>query len=527
MGKIFQTIINDFSGGIVNDPRDTAEGVASMVTNFDILTDQHRMLPYRDSEDGGPTSVSDDKVNFCIGLWTATNPDQWRIFALGVTTAGGGIAEVAMKLVETTGGGNGDLADNTWLAPAANASGSGTMSPNFFVYYHRTGKIYVARAGTIAAFTPDNSTAWDDAAFSAAFTEIGQGLVHSKDNILYLPRFNDVGGANAKSFITSYNGTSATAAALTLPDHLIPVTICEYGNYIAIGCAPASGIGNSVVYLWDRDSSLATLSESIDWGEGRIRVLEEVDGLLLGISMIGGVGGATLTTFNDQIIFRYLSGNKAIKFKTLRGSTSSQLPIAKQKIHNRLYFMMSITIHGALREGVWSIGRSAPDGPISLVHERTPNNNTALSSGTLNNFFVIGDYMFISYISSSTYGLSKTNDQSSFTATSIYESKILNGGDSSVTKKLLGVTVMTQPLPAAGQVVLSYKIDENISGSTFTTIFTNTTDDSISRTAVNIESSGANLPEYKELVLRIASTGGAVVTGLKLQYEIISKDLLD
>ncbi|GAH30408.1 unnamed protein product, partial [marine sediment metagenome] len=89
--------------------------------------------------------------------------------------------------------------------------------------------------------------------------------------------------------------------------HLYITSICEFGNYLAIGAAPLSGLGGSVVYLWDRDSSLTTLSEIIDFGEGNLRVLEEIDGVLIGISSVGG----TSDRFDDKAVFRLVSGNKA------------------------------------------------------------------------------------------------------------------------------------------------------------------------------------------------------------------------
>jgi len=293
-------------------------------------------------------------------------------------------------------------------------------------------------------------------------------------------------------------------------------SICEYGNYLAIACSPLDNVGKSVVYLWDRDASLTTLSESVDWGDGSIKILEEIDGFLVGISIIGG----TSTTFNDRIVFRYLSGNLAIKFKEVTGTTSTSLLLAKQKINNRLYFMMKISLNGAVRAGVWSIGKSSSG--FVLAEERTHINDTVLTNGVLSNFFIVGDFTFISYVGEdSNYALSKTNDASSYTATSIRETNIFNGGDISAKKRLIGVTVMTEALPTAGQVVLKYKKDEDTS---YTTIFTEATDNSISHSAVNIESSGAFLPEYKEIQFRIESTGGAVITGLKFKYELLDKD---
>ena len=91
-----------------------------------------------------------------------------------------------------------------------------------------------------------------------------------------------------------------------------------------------------------------------------------------------------------------------------------------------------------------------------------------------------------------------------------------------MTKKLLGITVMTSPLPTVGTVILSYRKDED---SGFTEIFTNSTDDSIRHSAITIESSGATLPQYKEIQFRIESTGGAEITGFKFRSEEIPDDI--
>lgn len=511
MSKFISKIIDKWDGGIVNDPRNPAENVCRVVSNFNIFENPYKMVPYRDSEDGDSGASTSQKQNFCIALRSG-----YQIFALGVKS-GTGIAEVLMKALTT--GASTDLDDNGWSTPTNNQSASGATSFNLFIPYKNktTGKdfIFGATGGTsIWAFDPTSVGVWNDTALSLTYTNIAQGLVHSRDDILYIPYDNKIAKKNGGTLATD----NWTAAALTLPTNLYITSIAEYGNYLAIACAPLSGFGSSIVYLWDRDASLATLSESIDWGNGILKVLEVIDGVLIGISMIGG----TFTTFNDRIIFRYLSGNQAVKFQEITGSTSSILLQTKQKINSRLYFMMKISLNGATRAGVWSVGRT-PNSPFTIVHERSHINDTALVNGVLKNFFIVDDYTFISYVDeSSNYALSKTNDASSYSATSVRETQIFNGGDSSVKKRLVGVTVMTDYLPAAGQVVLKYKKDEETS---YTTIFTEATDNSISHSATKIESSGAILPEFKEICFRIESTGGAVITGLKFKAELLDKDI--
>ena len=489
---------------MVNDPRDPRENTCRVVTNFDVLTDPYRMVPYRSSEAGDSAPTTSVKRNFAIGLWTPSTPDEYRLFALGKQAASPTRAEILMKMLST--GADTDLDDDDWATPAVNQASQNNTSYNLFVYYAKTGKFYGAHTGThIWAFTPDGSTGFADTHRAITYTNIAQGLVHSKDDILYIPYDNKI----AKN-----DNGSWSDAILTLPSHLYITSIAERGNYLAIACAPLSGIGHSVVYIWDRDSSLETLSDSIDWGEETLKVIEEINGILVGVSL----SGANSTRFNDRVIFRYVLGSTAVKFAEFLG-TSVQLPIAKQKINNRLYFMMSLVMNGATREGVWSVGQTGEN--FSIVHERTSNNDIATNIN-LYNFFLLGDFLFNSHVDGATENLSKTNDQATYSATSIYESKIFNNGDSSLKKKLVGVTVTTEPLPTAGQIVLKYKINAE---SSYTTIFTETTDNSISHSAINIESSGNNLPEYNEIQFRIESTGGAVITGLSFEAEVTGKRL--
>ena len=521
---IIETKIDKFDGGIVNDPRDSRENVARIISNFDILTNPRKMSPYRDSEDGDTDSNNKRIRNFAIALRTGTT---YSLYGLGVTT-GAGVAEVYYKNLTDTS--TNDLGDGGFTETLNNASASGAANFDLFVYYALQGRIYGAKANVIWAYDPAGSATFAEGgtgeSLNVTYTSIAQGLVHSKDDILYVPYDNKIARNNAGTW---------TATVLTIPTHYVISSICEFGNFIAIAAAPIAGIGNSRVYLWDRDSSLVTLSESIDWGEGVIKILEEVDGELIGISQIGGAATGSIpliatASFADKVIFRRLVGTRAIKFLTLiGGSDTTVLPIAKQKANQRLYFMMIVTLNGALREGVWSIGRPTIDSPFVLVHERTPNNATALTSPILYNFILAEDYLLQSYNDTAVFEMSKTIDTATFTSQiAIYESQIFDGRrkgfDASYYKKLKEISVTTEFLPAAGDVRMRYRTDANIPSGSWTTIFTNTTDNSISRTGINIASTGAELPDdYKEIQFRIESLGNAEITGLIFKEEIKPK----
>ena len=538
MGKIIETTINRFDGGIVNDARDDNANTARFISGFDALTFPKKMSSYRQSESGDSSASTSRKRNFAIALRTGTT---YALYALGIVS-GQVYAEVLRKELTTSGGGANDFGDATWAAPNANASASGVPNFNLWVYYRKVGLIFGARNGShIMAFSPTGS-AFADTHQALTYTEIGQGIVHSKDDILYIPWYNNAGAAGAKSGIAKNNNGVWTNTALALPDHLIPTSISEYGNFLAIGCAPASGVGNSRVFLWDRNESTTILSESIDAGSGSLMILEEVDGELIWISQKGG----TITSFStlpnpntshkDRIYFRKLVGNVGVKFFELHsdragGVNTTSLPAYKQKIDNRLFFQMIIQFNGSVRDGVWSVGRSSPSSPFALVNEERTNNNTALATGdALAGFIKVGDFLLQAYTDGGTYAVSKTVVQtnSSFSANGIYESKpydgSIHGFDETYYKDLLEVSVMTEAMVSLGQIILAYQIDEDVGSSAWTTIFTNTTDNSISHVANNIESSGAALPKnYKKIAFRILATGGAEPAKLSFREEVTGK----
>lgn len=543
MGRIIETKINRFDGGIASDPKDQRLNVARFISNADIFTNPKRVLPYRQSEDGDSNASTFRKQNFTIALRTGTT---YSIYGLGVIS---GTNRPEVEYMDLS-----NLDGNTWTAPSANQGDTDkTAKFDCWVYYQRVGLIFSFAHQTtvgvrVQAFSP-SGTAWDNNAGSLGTlgdtdTVVAQGLVHSKDDILYLPYDN---------IIVKNNNGSWTAAALTLPTHFRIASICEYGDFIAILVTNRNGVDNSRVFIWDRNETTTTLSESLDAGTGTGLIIEVVDGELIVVSQKGGSSQSfatrtgflsipqSVTTARDKVIFRQLIGNRFLKIFELRsdrtgGSGSTSVFRHKQLVDSRLFFQMIIRYNGSVRDGLWSFGRSSPSEPFTLVREQPSNNNTALTTGDImRGFIVVGDFIFQSFGSGgagATYNTRKTVEvtDTTYSANTIIETVIYDGSrhgfDESFYKDLSEVSIMTDSMVTAGVVQVDYaiNIDADDGISSWTTIFSNSTNASISHTANNIESSGAALPkQYKNIAFRIITTGGAIVTGFEFREEILGK----
>lgn len=508
MGKLVPFSIKDFSGGISTIVRNVPTSLAQSVTGFDIYTDPHKLAPVPDWESGDTAASTSKKQNFAV----AYDNSNWHLYALGQKSSTTRYQVLRKALTVNS---SSDLSDNGWSAPSNNeptTDPGSTATYATFVYYKRVDRIFFfANAQYIIGFSPLGSALSDPAqTLGSSFSRTAQGLVHSQDDVLYMPYDNKIASNN--------NGTW-NQTALTLPSDLYITSIAEYGAYLAIAAAPLNGIGNSRVFIWDRQSTLNTVTQNIDWGTGTLQVLESIEGTLVGISVDTGS-----QKLDDKIYFRYLSGTQALPLRTLTASYgTASVPIAKQNINGRLYFLMSATLNGVARSGLWSIGKNAFNS-FAISHERPVDNDSTTSNIVLKSFYIVGDYTFISYTENGTYKLNKTNNAASYTISAIYQTIKIDMGDPTVVKKLKGVSVSTEPLPSGASYTLKLHTDSD-NNNTWYSVFTEATQNSISHDAINFETTGETLPEGKEFQFEIDSFNGAVITGLEGVFEVISKKL--
>ena len=468
--------------------------MAQIIEHFDIFSDPSRLIPFRSYEDGDSSSTTNKIAAFTMY--------EGVLYGNGIRTATSNATVYSASSIATP----------TWTDISFSSSGATRVEADlpFFIGYK--GAIFGVRGGryvwkfTISGASTDN-THFDLTAYST----VSNGIIHSRDDCMYLGYDNKIVRNNAGSW---------TAAVLTLPTNCKVTSICEYGNYLAIGTASTYDPSNSVVYLWDRDSSLATLSEKIDFGPGNLKALEEIDGALIGVSE-----GSNTGNLEGTITFRYWAGGgSAIQFQQYKATTAG-LKLYKQRVNGRLVVPGNFVRESITHYGFWVVGRANPGAPFAASFGRLAVNDftAANVSGTsMFGFIVVGDYLFFAYPDASLdLHMTKTNDAATYTATSLYES-LVNPGmpstDRSEEKKLYAVGVTTTKLSGSQQVVVKYRVD----GGSWITILTKTTsspDADLVGYQSGIIAAGDQFTDGREYEFRLESTGGAEITGLFYRYK--------
>ncbi len=497
--KIVEYKINKFNGGISDDPRASSANSFVKASHFDIFSFPNRLVPYRSLEadtNDGSTSTGMKQYFVKDYLYSSTSA---ILYGLGQN--GAGQTKIVYKADATSG---------NWTLPA-NSEGNALVLNGCFVEYKDylwgfQGVNQVWKWGLLSG-TPSITNAVTTVA--STITSVANGIIASDGN-LYIAYNNVV-------VRVSTTGT-VTDLAKTVPSNYKITSLCNFGKYVAIGCAPVSTFnGMSKVFLWDGSSDL--FAESIDWGEGELRILETIEGMLVGVTdryLNNSVGAGR----GSMIIQVYSGGTpqlvKEVFTQKIVGKTMPQSKVVK---NNRLFWAAKImtNLSGTeYDEGIWSFGRKNASSPFALNLDITDENiNTSgiQAIGSAANFF------FITH--SADGSIDKTDDTANYNFDSIYESQIFDFGDPHLVKKLLGISVATQWTTTIGTITTKYKINGDTSWTTIGTFINSGLSPVFQENYVNIESTGIDFASGKEYKFRIESTDGGEITGFKCRAQIL------
>lgn len=492
---------NTFNGGMTDDPRDPREAVARITKHFNNYSIAHRLTPYRSMvADGNETTLATYQITRMLTY-------NGELYGTGKNTTGA-FAQIYYK--------NGGGPTGTWTAYTTGGSGADTGHTN-----NPDGVMFLMYQGFMFGSSSTAGVWWSNLTNSFIYNSYstnkptGQGLVHSKDDIMYFPSNNLI--------IKNTSGaTPSYSVALTLPTGATIAAICEYGNFLAIAANIPNG--SIAVYLWDRDATLAALPDIINWGPGTMSFLENLGGTLVGVS----TNASSTSTLNPRVFFKYYNGSQVIPFQEFKCSTLNVIS-AWQVFDRILYFLGEAVLNGTNLSGVWKIVKD-PNNHLSVSFDHLPRNDTDVgpSTGRLKALFRWGDYVFVSYLEPVNLGYSVWRTTSAYTATSIYETTInpeqperyrASAGMRSEQKQLMAVNLMTEPLTSGQTANLYYRVDSNSgTAGTWTQILTNSTVGNVANERVK-DINGTSFTTGREYEFRIESTGGAEITELRYKIE--------
>ena len=490
MSKITELKINNFSGGISDDPRQSTSSGFVISKHFDIFSQPNKLTPYRSLEADTTYSVAGDMKQYVVQDFLYASSSS-KLYGLGVNASGR--TKIVYKNDATTG---------NWLLPSS-SEGNGARQPGCLVEYKDylwgfQGTNQIWKWGTLSG---SPSITKSVGTTGVTITSTANGVIAADDN-LYLPYNNRLGR------VTS--GGTYNDAVLTLPSNFKITSLANYGKYLAIACAPISTFnGVSKVFLWNLTST--DIQEAIDWGEGELRVLETIEGMLVGVTdrYLNNTAGAGRGSMIVQV---YQGGSPQVVKEIFTSKlTGNSIPLSKVVKNNRLFWAAKIMTNTAgteYNEGIWSFGRKNASYPYTMTLDIIDENINTLG---IQGFGSAANYFFIAH--SADGSIDKTDDTATYSFTSIYESQIYDGGDAARQKQIDTISIMVNP-SSTGTVTIKYKIGSDTSWTTVGSyVPANAGYD-----FYNIESTGDAFRTFREIKFRIESTGGAEVTGFKFKF---------
>lgn len=526
-GGSFRQVIRNFSAGLIEDKRLQVPAGYSITKHFDAFTYSTKLVPYpkRVTANGlsGGVVTSLKLTRF---LYAPNQTTQFWLYGLGADGSG------FIKLYRLNIDGTSNLDNENWVACTNGESSSGARSEKVLFYYKNYLYMYQGSTG-IARF---------DTTEVASFTDTWQTIDDSTGSVQPIRHPNDdIAYFFGKNNVYSLNGTSWNGAVLTLPTDQTIVARAAFGNYLAIACTSTGNLDKkSYVYLWDRDSSLTTLTQRIDFGEGTILHLANLQNKL--IAVMSFYPNNLFSLGRGKVFVKTPTGDFATILNELEIDVSTQttadFPSDNVVRGNKLYFAMKATLNGDPRVGIWVVDQNGR----MTIDQFEPGLTVNPNASAIKGLYPTANIWWIAYDDGSggvgAYSVTRTDVDGNYDTTNpcIYETLKLSTvfitgrgtviENNNTTKKLTGVTLHTEPLPAAGQVTMKYRCD---GATTWNTIFVFTGVGGTQHQAINIENAATEIlaafPQYSEIEFRLESIGGASIVGIEYSGEIVDNNI--
>jgi hypothetical protein len=490
MPKTVTITQSNFSGGISDSPRANSSNSFQMSRHFDVFSDPHKLIPYR--------SLEQDDINVSTYFvrdfkYASTSA---KVYGLGQT--GAGLTKIVYK---------DDAITNGWTVPAS-SEGNGAVKNGCFVEFKDymwgfQGTNQIFKWGALSGTPSITNSA---ATVGSTITSVANGVINS---------LGDAYIAYNNTLVRITPALAITDAAKTVPSNYKITSMCNWGNYLAIGCSPVSNYnGVSKVFIWDY-ASTEKFVDVIDWGEGELRVLETVEGYLVGITdrYLNSTAGAGKGSMVVQV---YAGGvPQVIKEVFTQKLTGQSIPTSKFIRSNRLFWAAKIMTNTAgteYIEGIWSFGRKNAGYNWALTCDVIDENVSTSGIQAVGN---AANYFFIAH--SNDGSIDKTDDTATYDFTSIYESQILNFDAPDNDKRIDDIKVGFAPIVSGQSLTVKIKWDDDTAWTTVGTF--NTVGEASHR--FTCLSNDTPFPSGKELKVRLESDGGLELTSYAVTANIL------
>lgn len=516
--KRFRQLINNFSGGRSFDTRLQELHRHELVEHFDPFVSPRKLIPFRDMEANGTGSNGICAFAHQGGILYGLGKD-------GATSL--------VKLYEkVTNNITGD-----WAACTTGASAARNRNVNCFIPY-TAGVDFLFGLGEtryVWSYCPSTDTFTDSAYDTGTFTTCTQAMV-TRDDLLLVAYDNKIakkdGGASA---------TDNWSVALTLPSWYSITDFEEWGDYVAIAVKPSVNSSRNLaskLFIWDKVSE--DVSDVIDFGEGELKLIGNIEGTMLGIMECGTVTGSAYSIKPRLVIKAWVGGQAAttmfempIFLDTSSDALAVCSPATKVKDGNRLVFGLDTLMNGVEETALWCVGRM-PGYPFVLEKYIKCNNDTAVTS--IEGAYKLGQYWFAAINAAGT--VMRTNDQAanSFTANSRLVTQKIDGTSDDPDngwrqKRLTWVCAYFEPLKAKTTVTLEVRQDHATSWTSVATFTEAATTANTRRLQASMLADGTDFAACREFQFRFSTAGGtgggadsASLLGLEYEYELVDVD---
>jgi len=492
--SIKKALVNRFDGGLAETKYPDRKNQAADMQHCDIFTDPRLLKSHRKNE-----RETDQSGSYEFYVYDGVRRSDGKIIGVGYTSAASSAARFYRK--------NNDDVSSYWQQSSVTAGNTpyynGAISYKDSVYclsYSGTSNYLYRYDGdatatsVVSSFTESTGTG----------SRIPKPIMHPQDSKLYI--------AIGKTVFVWDGSAGTVTSGITTPYTIVGIS--HWGTYVALACV--DGQGRSIVYLWGRDTTITTFQEVISFGDDRIVLLANMNGVLVSVST-----KSQASTFLDAKI-------------TIRGYVGGTPKILKQWFSTDYvylygyYFVWKDVLYFLDSNNtpqVFAFGFNKNGEPM-LSKDRVTNYEGETST-TCYHFFNIHDYFFFANVTGKlnrTYGGQPPlyNTQDSVYTFPINVDVALE--DQAKIKKLHSVYVRCYANSTSGSTSYgTIKLEYSVDGGSFSTVFSEASPVNKSNFVIEAlgDLNGDALGEGRDIQFKLTFDQGVDIAEFGYKYETV------